>query len=143
MTRKILLPALLLGLAWGHAAQASAMRATAEVTCEPGQRDLVYACNISLTDRHTGAPLRGLEVTVGATMPSMPMAHNVRPVTAQHGHHAGEYIAVLELEMYGVWALQIDLAGPVRDRVVATLDFQPGERATEDGLAGVQGGHRH
>lgn len=146
MTRKFLLSAALLGLAWGQAAQASDIRATAEVACEPGAKALEYACDIQLSDRRTGTPLEGLAVTVGATMPSMPMAHNVRPVQAQPGDTPGSYSAVLELEMYGVWALQLDLAGPIRDRLVATLDFQPadGEAGNGHGGHGSHGGqHRH
>lgn len=142
MTGKFPLAAALLGLAWGQAAQASDIRATAEVACEPGGKALEYACDIRLSDRRTGAPLEGLEVTVGATMPSMPMAHNVRPVQAEPGQAPGSYSAVLELEMYGIWAVQLDLAGPVRDRLVATLDFQPADGGDDEDEAGSDhGGH--
>ena len=51
-------------------------------------------------------------VRVGADMPSMPMAHNVRPVQATAGPEAGTYRARLTLEMHGDWALRIDVTGP-------------------------------
>lgn len=68
-----------------------------------------------------GTPLAGLQVTLGASMPSMPMAHSVRPVVAAPTGRPGEYRGVLALEMSGAWAVQIDLAGSARDRVVRTL----------------------
>lgn len=76
------------------------------------------------------APLSGVQVTLGATMPSMPMAHSVKPVVAAPTGSPGEYRGTLSLEMNGAWAVQVDLAGPVRDRVVRTLavDECDGER---------------
>lgn len=68
-----------------------------------------------------GAPLSGASVTLGATMPSMPMAHSVKPTTAAPSGQPGEYRGLLQLEMHGVWAVQVDIAGPVRDRVVRPL----------------------
>ena len=59
-------------------------------------------------------------------MPSMPMAHNVRPVQATAGPEAGTYRARLTLEMHGDWALRIDVTGPVRDRIVKVMRFEPG-----------------
>lgn len=68
-----------------------------------------------------GAPLRDAQVTLGATMPSMPMAHSVRPVAATATERPGEHRAVLQLAMSGVWAVQVDVGGPVRDRAVRSL----------------------
>ncbi len=68
-----------------------------------------------------GTPLTGASVTLGASMPSMPMAHSVRPVRAAAGDAPGEYRGQLALEMSGVWAIEIDVTGPVRDRVVRVL----------------------
>jgi hypothetical protein len=58
-------------------------------------------------------------------MQSMPMMHNVRPVPATPGAQAGTYQARLTLEMHGDWALQLNLSGPLRDRIVTTLRFDP------------------
>lgn len=71
--------------------------------------------------RRGGAPVDGLQVTLGATMPSMPMAHSVKPVRAVATGRPGEYRGVLALEMSGAWSVHADLAGPLRDRVVRTL----------------------
>ena len=69
--------------------------------------------------------MTGVEVTVGADMPSMPMAHNVKPVKAVPGSEPGTYRARIELEMHGDWAVKVDLAGPVRDRIVKSMRFEP------------------
>ena len=68
--------------------------------------------------RRDGAPLNNPQVTLGAMMPSMPMAHTIRPVKAAPTGHPGEYKGTLELQMSGVWAVEVDLSGPVRDKVV-------------------------
>lgn len=39
----------------------------------------------------------------------------------------GVYQVRLELEMHGDWAVQIDLSGAVRDRVIAMLRFEEKE----------------
>ena len=100
-------------------------RAKADVTCRPTGTVLEYDCSIALTNTRTGQPLGGVSLTVGADMPSMPMMHNVRPVPATPGAQAGTYQARLTLEMHGDWALQLNLSGPLRDRVVTTLRFDP------------------
>jgi hypothetical protein len=51
-------------------------------------------------------------------MPSMPMAHNVKPVKAAPGAAPGEYTARIKLEMFGEWALKLDVRKPVRDQIV-------------------------
>jgi hypothetical protein len=107
------------------AAAAPAGRAKAEVTCKPAGQLLHYDCVIKLMKARTSEPLSGVTLTVGADMPSMPMMHNVRPVKAAPGEAAGTYQARLELEMHGDWAIQLNLSGPVRDRVVTILRFGP------------------
>ena len=77
-----------------------------------------------------GAPLEAAKLTLGASMPSMPMAHTVKPVLATATGRPGEYRGSLQLEMNGDWAVQVDLAGPPRERVVRVLrvDECPGEQ---------------
>jgi len=104
------------------------LRAKADVACRPAGATLEYDCTIKLTNARTSEPLSGVTLTVGADMPSMPMMHNVRPVKATAGD-AGTYQTRLVLEMHGDWALQLNLSGPVRDRVVANIRFDP-DRAT-------------
>ena len=68
-----------------------------ELECRYAGTDFVYDCRIAL--ERGGQPLSGAEITVGADMPSMPMAHNVKPVKAKPTSKPGEYQARLELEM--------------------------------------------
>jgi hypothetical protein len=62
-------------------------------------------------------------------MPSMPLAHSVRPVTATPGAAPGEYRFRLALEMRGEWAVKLRLSGPVRDQLILHYDFD-GTRAS-------------
>ena len=70
-----------------------------------------------------GQPLSGAAVTLGATMPSMPMAHQVKPAQAAPTGQPGEYRGRLKLEMSGAWAVQVDINGPLRERVARTLQI--------------------
>ena len=106
------------------AAPAAAQRLAADVDCKPTKHDLVYDCRIALKEAKSGQPVSGAEVSVGADMPSMPMAHNVKPVKAKPGAAPGEYDARIELEMYGEWALKLNVRGPARDVIVKKLDFR-------------------
>jgi hypothetical protein len=105
-------------------APAADIRAKAEVSCRATAESLQYDCTIKLTDALTNAPLTGVTLMVGADMPSMPMAHNVRPVKAEAGAEPGTYRARLALEMAGVWALHLNIGGPLRDRVVKVMRFE-------------------
>ncbi len=100
---------------------ASAQRAQAELACTPSNTDFAYHCVVRLS--RGGQPLPGADVSVGADMPSMPMAHNVRPVKAKPGKAPGEYQARLDLEMLGEWAVKLRLRGPVNDQLILHYDF--------------------
>ena len=113
--------AILLGLALLLPPPALAQRTQAELQCKFTGTDFVYDCVIQL--RRDGRPLEGARVTVGADMPSMPMAHNVKPVKAHPGKVPGEYQARLDLEMPGEWAVKLRLAGPLRDQLILHYDF--------------------
>jgi YtkA-like len=93
-------------------------RAKATVDCRPTAERLMYDCAIALRGARSGRPLAGVEVTVLADMPSMAMAHNVRPVKAAPGREPGQYLARVRFEMAGEWALRLRLAGAIRDQVV-------------------------
>ena len=103
---------------------------------------LEYDCTIKLTNARTNEPLTGVTLTVGADMPSMPMMHNVRPVKAAPGADSGTYQARLVLEMHGDWAVQLNLSGPVRDRVVANIRFDP-DLATPTMPSRARPSHKH
>ena len=93
----------------------------AELDCRFTGTDIVYDCVVHLA--RGGAPLAGAQVSIGADMPSMPMAHNLKPVKAKPGAKPGDYEARLDLEMTGEWALKLRLAGPVRDQLVLHYEF--------------------
>ena len=132
-----------LALAIGAPATAFAQaRAKAEVACRPTGTVLQYDCSIALTNARSGEPLGGVTLTVGADMPSMPMMHNVRPVAATPGSPPGTYQARLMLEMHGDWALQLNLSGALRDRVVTVIRFDP-DKATPAPAAKAPPRHKH
>lgn len=111
-------------------AQAQTPRAT--LHCKPTGGDFVYDCSVMLT--RDGQPLEGAQVTMSADMPSMPMAHSVRPARARPGTKPGEYKARLNLEMLGEWAIKLRLDGPVRDLLVLHYEFDgKGARPTMGG----------
>jgi hypothetical protein len=93
----------------------------ADMQCKATGKDLVYDCVIRLA--RGDQPVEGAQVTVGADMPSMPMAHNVKPVKARPGNGPGEYLARLDLEMPGEWAVKVRISGKVRDQVVLHRRF--------------------
>jgi hypothetical protein len=112
---------LLLTLALLVPSAANAQRPQAELECRFTGTDFIYDCVIRL--KSAGKALERAEITVGADMPSMPMAHNVKPVKAKPGKAPGEYLARLDLEMQGEWAVKLRLAGPVKDQLVVLYDF--------------------
>jgi hypothetical protein len=97
---------------------ALAQRTNAKLDCKYTGKDFIYECVIRLQP-----PMDGVQVTMSADMPSMPMAHQVRPVKAQPTKKPGEYRARLDLEMTGEWAVKLRLAGPVRDQLVLHYEF--------------------
>ncbi len=104
-------------------AHAAGERMGAEVTCTQQARTLVYDCLLVLKGRDSGRPIQGAAVVIGADMPSMPMAHNIKPVKAEPTGKAGEYRFRLQLDMHGEWALKIRLAKPRQDLIVHRMTF--------------------
>lgn len=101
-------------------------RAAADVACDPTDQTLVYDCLVMLKGRKSGAPLEAATVVIKVDMPSMPMAHNVPPVTAMPMAKPGHYHAKIQLDMLGEWALTLDVSGPTRDKLVKKLQFGDG-----------------
>ncbi|MDE0047513.1 MAG: FixH family protein [bacterium] len=99
-------------------------RKVADVACMPVEHQaLVYDCTITLEGKTSGAPIVEAEFVIGADMPSMPGAHNIRPVPAEPRGMPGVYGARIELDMPGEWALTLDFTRPNRDRLVTKLYF--------------------
>ena len=78
-----------------------------EVQCNGTEEKLVYECKIYLTDLKTKEKLSEAKFMVSADMPSMPGAHNVKPVMA-HSKGLGIYNVILKLDMYGEFFLKND-----------------------------------
>lgn len=110
----------------GGAARAQSDRASADIACSPTDRKLAYDCTITIRRAQSKQPMEGLKVVVRADMPSMPMAHTMRPVTAVPAGEPGSYAARLELEMVGDWAVRVDITGPTRDQIIQVLRFEQG-----------------
>ena len=118
------------------------VRARADIACTSAPQALQYDCIIKLANSRTNEPLTGLTLTIGADMPSMAGAHNLRPVSATEDSGKGTYRARIILEMHGDWALQLNLSGSIRDRVVKMLRFE-GDRVGEAAPARKHAPHRH
>lgn len=94
------------------------------VSCAPDTDALRQRCTVTLTDRRTARRVEGATVTLEADMPSMPLAHSVRPVRAVPGPEPGTYHGTLELAMTGRWVIAVRVAGPLRDQVTHTIDVE-------------------
>jgi hypothetical protein len=103
MDDKVRVLVVLLLMAAGESSYAQAVDAA--VKCMYSGTAFVYDCTLTL--RRGTMPVSDAVVTVGADMPSMPMAHNVKPVRATPGEGPGQYWARLALEMAGEWMLKV------------------------------------
>lgn len=119
----------------------AAERLSAKVDCRPTKAPLVYVCLIALTGAKSGRATVGGQLVVGADMPSMPMAHNVKPVKARPTAKPGVYRVRLRLEMYGEWALRIRVSGALRDIIIHKKRFGTAGQARGHGCAGHHSSH--
>jgi hypothetical protein len=147
MKRSAAIRAIVLAGATGLAATTAlaADRVAAAVDCKPAAGKFVYDCVIKLSNARTSAPLEQASLTVGADMPSMPMAHNVRPVIAKATATPGEYQARITLEMHGDWAMRLSISGPLKDQLVQMRSFDDKGSGPPRRKAGAPsgGGHKH
>ena len=97
----------------------------AEVSCSRIGTTMTYDCLLTLKGKTSGHPIQGAAIIVGADMPAMPMAHNIKPVKAEPTGKPGEYKFRIELDMHGEWALKIRLAKPRQDLIVHKMMFSP------------------
>lgn len=100
---------------------ALAQKVRGEMECRFAGTDFVYDCTVKLERR--GRPLENARISIGADMPSMPMAHSIKPVAAKPGKAPGEYEARLDLDMTGEWAIKLRVSGAVRDQVILHYQF--------------------
>ena len=71
--------------------------------------------------RKDGSSLDNAQVMLGALMPSMPMAHTIKPARAASTGKPGQYQGTLVLEMPGIWTVDVEVNGPLRDKVGQNL----------------------
>ncbi len=142
MKQRIILPLLAAASLLVAASAGAAERAKAKVDCKEAGEKHVYDCTIMLTGKKSGKPMDGAKITIGADMPSMAMAHNIRPVTAEPMGKPGMYHARIHLAMHGEWALKLDVSGPTRDRIVHVMRFG-GDMQDGAGMKGDMGGMKH
>lgn len=102
---------------------AAAERTRAQVVCKPAGERFAYLCTAMLIGRKSGKPVVGAVGRANADMPSMPMAHNVRPVPLKPGDKPGVYNFRLALEMYGLWTVKLRMSKPARDIIIVRLRF--------------------
>lgn len=107
--------------AWSTPTLAADWRA--DVDCHPAGHGPVFDCLIRLTDMRTRTPISGAKFTVAADMPSMPMAHNVRPALAVPTAEPGVYRARLALEMYGTWTVTLQISSPTEDQIRKKIEL--------------------
>ena len=107
------------------------MMIKSQTECTAANKKFQYNCNVLFL--HKKKPLSGYSGIVGATMPSMAMAHNVKPVkfTEKEGM-AGHYEFTIQLEMLGEWMFQYDISIPKRDRVMEKLIFNKTKSTASD-----------
>jgi hypothetical protein len=105
-------------------ASAQVPRLRIDLGCQPTEAPLTFLCTVAVIDS-ADKPVDGVEMTLSADMPSMPMAHNVSPVKAQPvAGRPGSYQGRLTLEMLGEWAVRLRIEAPRPDIVVRKLDFR-------------------
>ena len=93
-----------------------------QTDCKATSKKFQYNCIVLFLQKKE--PMSGYSGIVGAKMPSMAMAHNVKPVKfSEKEGMAGHYEFTIQLEMLGEWMFQYDIAIPKRDRVMEKLIF--------------------
>ena len=99
-------------------------RPMVNVDCRSTDEKLVFHCKFDVMGRKSHQPVDGAAFKVNADMPSMPLAHNVKPVRPEPvAGKPGSYEGRLELEMLGEWVLKMTFDEPVRDIVIRKLTF--------------------
>ena len=105
-------------------APAAGERPMVNVECKPTDEKLVFDCVFDVRTKKSHQPVEGAQFKVNADMPTMPLAHNVRPIRPEPvADKPGSYRGRLELEMPGEWALKLTFDKPVRDIVIEKLTF--------------------
>ena len=107
------------------------MMIKSQTECTATPKKFQYNCNVLFFQKKE--PMSGYSGIVGAKMPSMAMAHNVKPVKfSEKEGMAGHYEFTIQLEMLGEWMVQYDISIPKRDRVMEKLIFNETKSTASD-----------
>tara|TARA_B100000963_G_scaffold257967_1_gene226368 strand:- start:107 stop:547 length:441 start_codon:yes stop_codon:yes gene_type:complete len=107
------------------------MMIKSQTECTATSKKFQYNCDVSFY--HKKEPMSGYSGIVGAKMPSMAMAHNVKPVKfSEKEGMVGHYEFTIQLEMLGEWMFQYDISIPKRDRVMEKLIFNKTKSTASD-----------
>ena len=102
-----------------------------QTDCKATSKKFQYNCNVLFLQKKE--LMRGYSGFVGAKMPSMAMAHNVKPVKfSEKEDMTGHYEFTIQLEMLGEWMFQYDISIPTRDRVIEKLIFDKTKSTASD-----------
>tara|TARA_Y200000002_G_scaffold356473_1_gene338263 strand:- start:166 stop:621 length:456 start_codon:yes stop_codon:yes gene_type:complete len=102
-----------------------------QTDCNATSKKFQYNCNVLFLQKKE--LMRGYSGFVGAKMPSMAMAHNVKPVKfSEKEDMTGHYEFTIQLEMLGEWMFQYDISIPTRDRVMEKLIFDKTKSTASD-----------
>ena len=105
-------------------ALAAGERPMVKVDCKPTDEKLVFHCIFEVMGKKSHEPVEGAAFKVNADMPTMPLAHNVRPIRPEPvDGKPGSYEGRLELEMLGEWTIKMTFDEPVRDIVIEKVTF--------------------
>ena len=107
------------------------------VDCHAHGEGPLLTCDVTVKDANRRA-ISDADITLKAHMPSMPMAHSVKPIKAATVDQNGLYRATLQLQMPGIWAVEVDVRGPVRERVISRIDTEVGPTKTTEQMK-----HKH
>ena len=101
---------------------AFSMMVKSQTECRATNEKFQYNCRVVFLQKQE--PITGYSGLVGTNMPSMAMAHSVKPVEfIEKEKMPGHYEYTIQLEMLGEWMLQYDISRPKRNRVMEKLTF--------------------
>ena len=107
------------------------MMTKSQTDCKATSKKFQYNCIVLFLQKKE--PMSGYQGFVGAKMPSMAMAHNVKPVKfSEKEDMVGLYEFTIQLEMLGEWMFQYDISIPTRDRVMEKLIFDKTKSTASD-----------
>ena len=120
---------------------AFSMMVKSQTECRATNEKFQYNCKVVFLQNQ--GLVTGYSGLVGANMPSMAMAHSVKPVEFfEKEKTPGHYEYTIQLEMFGEWMLQYDISQPKRNRVMEKLIFDKTASKSTNKKHG-HSGHKH